>query len=70
PPVSPRFLFYFALACMFMTSIFASLIMGMIQSAKAKDGLKYIPILMLMSFGLFFVARGAIASIMGSMSMF
>ncbi len=70
PPVSPRFLFYFALACMFLTSIFASLIMGMIQSAKAKDGLKYIPILMLMSFGLFFLARGAVSSVMSSMAMF
>jgi hypothetical protein len=70
PPVSPRFLFYFALACMLITSIFASMVMGLIQSAKARDGFKYIPILMIMSFGLFFVARGAIASIMGSMALF
>jgi hypothetical protein len=70
PPVSPRFLFYFALACMLITSIFASMVMGLIQSANARDGFKYIPLLMIMSFGLFFVARGAIASIMGSMALF
>lgn len=57
PPVSAEFLFYFAIAIVAMTSAFASIIMGLIMKGEEKEGVRYIPIFMVISIVVFLFTR-------------
>jgi hypothetical protein len=49
-----------------VTSLFGGILMGLIQEGTEKAGLKYVPILFLISIGIFFVVRIIVASVFGS----
>ncbi|MEK6821208.1 MAG: type II secretion system F family protein [archaeon] len=55
--ISPEFVFFFAQIILFVGGIFASLILGAIATGKEKDGIKYIPIILFFSYGLFYLIR-------------
>lgn len=55
--ISPEFVTFFAQVMLFVGGLFASLILGAISTGKEKDGVKYIPVVMLFSFGLFYLIR-------------
>lgn len=63
--ISPDFLFFFSITAIFLTTFFAGLILGSIASGSEKAGIKYIPFLMIVGFGVFFLARAFIEASFG-----
>jgi archaeal flagellar protein FlaJ len=55
--VSSDFLMLFTIASLVITSIFAGIIMGIINKGDEKQGLKYIPVLLVISIIVFFLSR-------------
>jgi flagellar protein FlaJ len=54
--ISEEFLFNFSIAAILITTVFGGLILGLINSGKEKDGLKYAPILAILGLVVFFGA--------------
>ena len=69
-PITPDELFWFALASITVTTVFGSLIIGLIQTGREKNGLKFIPILVLGAIGVFFLARFIIGTLFGDLFLF
>lgn len=65
--ISPDFLFMFSITAILITSIFGSMIIGLISSGKEKDGIKYIPVLALISLVVFFVTGFLINMMFGGL---
>ncbi len=63
--ISPDFVVFFAQIMLFVGGVFASLILGAISTGKEKDGVKYIPVVMLCSFGLFYLIRFVLVTAFG-----
>lgn len=61
--VGPNFLVEFAVISLAITSFFGGLIMGVVKSGDEKAGLKYIPMLLVSSFVIFFAVRALVATI-------
>jgi flagellar protein FlaJ len=55
--VSESFIFLFAIASLAVTSIFGSMIIGLVKDGEEKGGLKFIPILLGVSLVVFFLVR-------------
>jgi len=54
--ISDEFLFQFSIAAILITTVFGGLILGLINSGREKDGLKYAPILSIIALLVFFAA--------------
>ncbi|MBU0661977.1 type II secretion system F family protein [Candidatus Micrarchaeota archaeon] len=67
--ISADFVIFFAMVSIVVTSIFASLTIGVINTGKEKGGAKFIPVLLSISFVLFFVIREVLAMMFGSLLM-
>ncbi len=65
PTITADQLFLFAISSIAVTTIFGSLIIGLIQSGQEKKGLKFVPILLTISLVIFFVAQLIIKSLFG-----
>lgn len=65
PQVNTEFFQTFAVMAIITINFFASLIMSEIKNANVKEGAKYIPILVTVSVGLFYLIKGAISGLMG-----
>lgn len=65
--IPPETLFRFSIASLTMSSVFGGLAIGLIQEGEEKVGVKYIPILLLLSLTVFVVTRSAMLSIFGSL---
>jgi Flp pilus assembly protein TadB len=65
PNVDTTFFQQFAVMAIITINFFASLIISEIKNANVKEGAKYIPILVTVSVGLFFIIRKTIATVMG-----
>jgi len=63
--LDPEFISTFAMVSLTVTSIFGSLIMGLILRGNAKDGIKYLPFLLIISVGLFLLGSYAMDTIFG-----
>ena len=61
--VSPDFLFMFTGLSLMITSVFAALIIGIINKGDEKEGLKYIPVLIVISMFVFIVSRNFVGGI-------
>jgi len=61
--VSPEFLLWFSVAAIAITTIFSGILIGLIGSGKEKAGIKYIPILMAISFVVFYTTRLVVGSL-------
>lgn len=57
PTITPEFVIYFILAILTVVCLFGSFALGSINKGEAKTGLKYFPILLGCSLGLFFLVR-------------
>lgn len=66
-PLSPEFVIFFSMVSLFVTSGFASLTMGIINTGKEKNGIKYFPIILFIAFGLFFLVRFGLLTIFGNL---
>lgn len=65
--LDPEFVSMFALISLSVSSLFGSIIMGLILKGDNKSGLKYLPLLLLVSIGLFLVGSYAMNVIFGGM---
>ncbi|RLI93256.1 MAG: hypothetical protein DRO89_00375 [Candidatus Altiarchaeales archaeon] len=63
--LDPEFISTFAMISLTVTSIFGSLIMGLILRGDVKDGIKYLPFLLIISIGLFLLGSYAMDTIFG-----
>ncbi len=55
--LSVEFIVFFSSILILVGAVFASMTMGTINTGKEKNGLKYLPLLLLISFALFFAVR-------------
>ncbi|RLJ03535.1 MAG: hypothetical protein DRP11_00350 [Candidatus Aenigmatarchaeota archaeon] len=67
PQVGVEELQLFATATIILTTVFGSLIIGLIQTGKERNGLKYMPFLTGTALVIFFVAKILISSVLGSL---
>jgi len=65
PQITTDQLFWFILSSIAVTTFFGSLIIGLIQTGKEKNGLKFIPMFMIGAIAVFLLARVLISSIFG-----
>lgn len=65
PDVNTAFFEEFSIMAIIMINFFAGLIISEIKNANIKEGAKYIPVLVTISVLLFFIIKGAVASVMG-----
>jgi len=66
--ISPDFLKTYSLITLTFTSIFGSLLIGMLQDGKEKAGIKYIPILLTLDMVIYLVARILLSHFMGTIA--
>lgn len=65
--ISSEFLMLFSVAAIIITTVFGGLILGLISSGKESSGAKYIPILLLVSLSLYFIASFGVRALFGSL---
>ncbi|MFH1978461.1 MAG: type II secretion system F family protein [Candidatus Aenigmatarchaeota archaeon] len=63
--ISEEFLFLFSIASILITTIFGSLIMGLISTGKEKGGIKFLPIFVVGALAIFFGAKLMIGIMFG-----
>jgi Flp pilus assembly protein TadB len=63
--ISPVFIRTFCLLTLTLSSIFGSLLIGLLQDGKEKSGIKYIPLLLAMNIAIYFAARLLLSSLIG-----
>jgi len=66
--VSPSFIQTYSFLMLIITSVFASMIIGILQNGKEKAGLKYIPLLIFLNISIFFLAQIFLSQIIGFIS--
>lgn len=67
PQVESYEMMLFSVACIILTTVFGSLIIGLIQSGKEKRGIKYIPLLTGAGLFIFFAVRFVISAMFGNL---
>ncbi|MFQ6055172.1 MAG: hypothetical protein ACE5J3_04240 [Methanosarcinales archaeon] len=60
-------LFYFAIVSITITTLFGSLLMGLIQHGQEKRGLKYLPFLVGGGLAIFFIVKFVINILLGGL---
>lgn len=65
--IDPEFVIMFAQIMLLIGGLFASLILGAISTGKEKDGIRYIPVLLFFSFGLFYLIRLVLVGAFGTL---
>ena len=65
--ISQEFLLMFPIISLIITSIFGSLIIGIVKNGTEKDGVKIIPILLALSMAIFFIVRSIVSGIFSGM---
>lgn len=65
--ITPQDIFWFSVACIFITNLFAGLILGEIQSGKASQGVKFIPVFVIVALGMFMVALSILRASLGTL---
>ena len=65
--VTPQFVRNYTLLSMTLTSFLGSLILGLVGKGKEREGLKYFPILMIMTLTLFFLIKFLISSLLSGL---
>src|SRR3989338_3699231 len=65
--INPSFIITFTVINLITTAIIGSLVIGLISKGKEREGIKYIPLLLAVSLGLFFAVRFVATKILGSL---
>ncbi len=65
--ITPKFVNTYAIVSLVVTAILGSLILGLISRGKEKEGLKFIPILLGLTIGLFFLVKFIIRTLLGGL---
>jgi hypothetical protein len=64
-PISASFVFGYAIIAIILRILFGSLTLGLIKDGKERMGLKYIPVMAVIAFAIFFIIRYALTLMMG-----
>ena len=65
--ISPDFIVRYTIVSMIVASIMGSMIIGLISKGKKRAGMKYIPILIILTISLFFMVRALIGGLLGGL---
>ncbi|MBT3865901.1 type II secretion system F family protein [Candidatus Woesearchaeota archaeon] len=65
--IEPDFIVRYTIVSMIIASIMGSMIIGLISKGKKRAGLKYIPILIILTISLFFMVRALIGGLLGGL---
>jgi len=65
--IEPTFLDMYSLLAMMITSVFGGLLIGLVQEGSERGGLRFIPILFLLSLGIYSASKIIVASMLGGM---
>ncbi len=65
--ISPDFVMMYSYVALAVSSVFGAIIMGLIMSGEERAGIKFIPILLLLSVGLFILGNLVLESMVGEM---
>ena len=66
--ISPTFITYYSFSVLFITSIFSSMIIGILKEGKEKAGIKYIPIFLTLQTIIFLLSQLLLSYIFGSIT--
>ena len=69
PPssITAEFVIFFTIVMLFVTSIFSAAVIGIIAGGKEKHGTKYVPVMLAVSFFLFFLVRDVLKGMFGKL---
>ncbi len=65
--IDPSFIIRYTIVSMIIASVMGSLIIGLISKGKKREGLKYIPVLIIITISLFFIVRALIGGLLGGL---
>lgn len=67
--ISVSFIYYFSILFIIVMDIMASLVLGLVSNGEEKEGLRYLPIMLTLSLGIFFalgkILEGTVGGLMG-----
>lgn len=66
--ITPQDIYWFSLACIIITTLFAGLIIGQVQSGKALNGIKFVPIFVIVSVLLFHLMLAGLRATVGKLA--
>ena len=66
--ISTTFIFYFSLCFIIVMDIMASLILGLVGKGDEKEGLRYLPIMLILSLGIFFALGRILSGVMSGLA--
>lgn len=66
--ISSTFIFYFSLSFIIVMDFMAALILGLVSKGDEKEGLRYFPIMLLLSLGIFFIVGKVLSGVLGGMT--
>tara|TARA_Y100000310_G_C20647338_1_gene797392 strand:- start:75 stop:986 length:912 start_codon:yes stop_codon:yes gene_type:complete len=65
--LDPKFVMQYTIVSMLTTSVLGSMVLGLISKGKRKAGLKFIPILCVMTIAIYFIVKGLISGLLGGL---
>lgn len=66
--ISSTFIFYFSLFFIVVMDVMASLILGLVSKGDEKEGLKYLPVMLMLSLGIFFALGKILSGVLAGMT--
>ena len=66
--ITPEFATMFAMISLLITCVCSSLVIGVINTGKEKDGVKFIPLITIMGISLFYIIRFVLGMVLGNIS--
>jgi len=65
--VSATFIHYFSLVFMVISNILASFVLGLVSKGEEKEGLKYLPAMLILSIVLFYIVKFSLSGFIGNL---
>lgn len=66
--ISPAFIFYFSLTFIIVMDVMAALVLGLVSKGDEKEGLKFLPIMLVLSLSIFFILGKVLNVIMAGLT--
>ena len=66
--ISATFIFYFSLSFIIAMNFMAALVLGLVGKGNEKEGLRYLPIMMVLSLGIFFAIGKLLSGVMAGLT--
>ena len=66
--LSESFVFYFSISFIIVMDVMASLVLGLVSKGDEKEGLRYLPIMLILSLSIFFILGKVLSGVMGGLT--